>query len=165
MTDNKDLPDPQQLAAARKELDKLPLLGPVVWLFARDQNRRFTFMADIDWRLIPPLVLDQCKLYSKMDLPWAFVTWAMVSDAIHERLLKGGVIAPTEWRSGEHLWLVDVVTPFGDAPAVAQETLAGIDPSKVGHAWITSDTGLPALKEFRPTMPPPNEPVNSSTKH
>jgi cytolysin-activating lysine-acyltransferase len=147
---NVPTPDPQQLAAARKELDKLPLLGPAVWLFARDQQRRFTFMSDIDWRLIPPMVLDQCKAYTKMDLPWAFVTWALVSDVVHERLLKGSVIAPVEWRTGEHLWLIDVVAPFGDVDNVAIETIAAIDPTKIAHAWLPLNNGQSILKEFRP---------------
>ena len=38
-----------QLESARQELTKLPLLGPALWLYARDPLRRFGFFADIDW--------------------------------------------------------------------------------------------------------------------
>lgn len=64
----------EQIASAKQELEKLPLLGPALWLFARDPLRRYTFVGDLDWRLLPPLVLDQCRLYSREGLPWAFVT-------------------------------------------------------------------------------------------
>ena len=140
-----------QLEAAQKELAKLPLLGPALWLYARDPHRRFTFLSDIDWRLMPPLVLDQCRLFSRVELPWAFVTWAFVSDAVDERLRGSApIIAPNEWQSGEHAWLIDVVTPFGNAEDVAKETIASVAHGKTVRAWLSGADGRPVLKEFRP---------------
>lgn len=141
---------PQQLASARQELEKLPLLGPALWLFARDPTRRFTFVADLDWRLLPPLVLDQCKLYSREGIPWAFVTWARVSDAIDGRLRSAPVIAPHEWRPGDELWLIDIVAPFGDAPGMARQALhdmGGTDTS--ASAWLQGVDGRSELTEIR----------------
>lgn len=143
-------PDQQaQLATAKKELAKLPLLGPVTWLFARDPLRRFTFFADLDWRLLPPLVLDQCKLYTKAEMPWAFVTWARVSDGVDQRLRSTSpVIAPHEWRSGEHLWLIDVVAPFGGAQELAEQALKEIAPGEDASVWLTDAGGQPRLKNL-----------------
>ena len=97
-------PSPQLLEnfeSAKKELTKLPLLGPALWLYARDAQRRFTFIADIDWRLMPPLVLDQCRLFSKADMRWGFFTWAFVNDAVDQRLRSAvPVIAPHAWKGG-----------------------------------------------------------------
>lgn len=140
-----------QLESAKKELAKLPPLGPVLWLYARDPQRRFTFVADIDWRLLPPLVLDQCQLYSKADLPWAFASWALVSDAVDERLRSSSpVIAPHEWKSGEHPWLIDVVAPFGEADRVAMETASKFAAGKLVRAWMHDAQGQPRLREVRP---------------
>ncbi len=44
-----------EIELATKELAKLPLLGPVLWLYARDPQRKYTFVADMDFRL-PSLV-------------------------------------------------------------------------------------------------------------
>lgn len=140
-----------QLEVAKKELAKLPLLGPALWLYARDPQRRHGFYADIDWRLMPPLVLDQCRLFSKADLPWAFVSWAFVSDAVAERLRSAApVIAPHEWKSGTHPWLIDVVAPFGDVAAIAQEVAHDIAPDQVVRAWLPDAQGQLGLKELRP---------------
>lgn len=110
------------LASAKAALAKLPILGPVLWLYARDPLRKFTFMADIDWILLPPVILDQYRLYSKNEIPFAFFTWAKVSDAVDQRLRSGTLrIAPHEWKSGEHLWLIDVVTPFGHLEEMVAE--------------------------------------------
>jgi cytolysin-activating lysine-acyltransferase len=109
----------QQLQEAKASLKKLPILGPALWLFARDERKKFTFIADQDWLVMPPLILDQCKLYMKDEIPWAFCTWAFVSDQVDERLSSSiPKIAPHEWKSGEHLWLIDVVAPFGGADEI-----------------------------------------------
>jgi cytolysin-activating lysine-acyltransferase len=110
------------MTQARAALAKLPMLGPVMWLYARDPAKRWTFVADQDWLLLPPLVLDQCKLYVKQEIPWAYCSWAMVSDAVHERL-KSGVtrIAPTEWQGGPHCWLIDFTAPFGEAEKILED--------------------------------------------
>lgn len=139
-----------QLEAAKKELTKLPLLGPALWLFARDPSRKFTFVADIDWRLLPPLVLDQCRLFNRSDIPWAFATWAFVSDAVAERLRSATpIIAPHEWKSGDKQWLIDVVAPFGDVDATAAEVARQLAVQSPVSAWITGSDGRPVLKEFR----------------
>lgn len=112
----------QQLQEAKAALKKLPILGPVLWLYARDERRKFTFIADQDWLLMPPILLDQCKLYMKEEIPWAFITWALVSDEVDARLrTQIPKIAPHEWKSGEHLWLIDVVAPFGQADEMIEE--------------------------------------------
>ncbi|MHB1098191.1 MAG: toxin-activating lysine-acyltransferase [Burkholderiales bacterium] len=112
----------QQLQEAKAALKKLPILGPVFWLYARDERRKFTFIADQDWLLMPPVVLDQCKLYMKDEMPWVFVTWALVSDDIDARLRSMvPKIAPHEWKSGEHVWLIDIVAPFGQSDEMVKE--------------------------------------------
>jgi cytolysin-activating lysine-acyltransferase len=137
--------------AAKKELTKLPLLGPALWLFARDQRLRFTFIGDLDWRLLPPLVLDQCRLYSKADMPWAFATWAFVNEVVDQRLrVNPTAIGPHEWKCGTKPWLIDVVAPFGDAETVATEaaTLCGF--GQAVSAWLPAPGGEPTLRTLAP---------------
>lgn len=121
--DNKGASAPApDLASAKAALAKLPILGPALWLYARDPLRKFTFMADIDWILVPPVILDQCRLYTKNEIPFAFFTWAKVSNAVDQRLRSGVPrIAPHEWQSGEYLWLIDAVAPFGQLEEMVAE--------------------------------------------
>lgn len=110
------------LQEARATLAKLPILGPAIWLYSRDPARKYTFLADIEVTLLPPILLDQCRLFSRDGMPFAFFTWARVSDGVDWRL-RGGVlrIAPHEWKSGEHVWLMDAVTPFGGAEPLFEQ--------------------------------------------
>jgi len=110
------------LKEAQNSLSKLPIMGPALWLYARDPMKKFMFMADIDWAILPPVILDQCRLYTKEGIPFAFFTWARVNDAVDQRLRSGTPrIAPHEWQSGQHLWLVDAVTPFGKTEEMIDE--------------------------------------------
>lgn len=110
------------LDTAKAALSKLPILGPALWLYARDPLRRFTFMADIDWLLLPPVVLDQCRLYTKNEIPFAFFTWAKASPDVDQRLRSGiQRIAPHEWQAGEHIWLIDTIAPFGQLEEMIAE--------------------------------------------
>ena len=131
-----------QLDTVRKELAKLPMLGPVLWLYARDENRRFTFVADMDWRLLPPLVLNQNALYSKHEMPWAYFSWAFVNEAVDARLRsKTPVIAPHEWQCGDIPWLIDVVSPHGEDPELMKETIARFAPGLMVNALVFSKQG------------------------
>lgn len=143
-------PAEAQLESARKELLKLPLLGPVMWLYARDPARKYTFAADLDWRLLPPLVLDQCKLYHKQEVPWAFFSWALVSPEIDARLRTAhGTIAPHEWRSGTIPWLIDIVMPFGEEAALVHEAIAPFAQGKAVNAWVSAANGQMQLRSYQ----------------
>jgi cytolysin-activating lysine-acyltransferase len=138
-----------QLHSARQELTKLPLLGPALWLYARDPMRKFGFHADIDWRLMPPLVLEQCKLFHKQELPWAFFTWAKVNDVVDQRLRSHSAgIAPHEWQSGEHIWLIDVVMPFQMEESLLMEIVKFIGKDGQVNAWLPDEKGQLSLRQL-----------------
>lgn len=125
------------LEQARDALSKLPILGPALWLYARDPNRKFTFLADMDWLVLPPVILDQCRLYTKNGIPFAFFTWAHVSDAVDERLRSGiGKIAPHEWKAGTHAWLIDLVAPFGPMDEMLSELRSTLLAGQVVRALL-----------------------------
>lgn len=97
-----------------KVLKRLPAMGPVVMLYMQSSHRRFQFISDLEWLLLPPLVQGQCKLYMKKEYPISFVSWAFLDEAAEKRLFQnGGKLRPEDWKSGDRLWIVDIVAPFG----------------------------------------------------
>jgi cytolysin-activating lysine-acyltransferase len=131
-----------QLETVKKELTKLPALGPILWLYARDPNRRFTFVADLDWRLLPPLVLNQHCLFHKDEVPWAYFSWAMVSPEVDQRLRSTTpVLAPHEWQSGNIAWLIDVVWPYGEDQDLLKQAIGHFAPGKMVNALVFDNTG------------------------
>ena len=125
------------LEQAKDALAKLPILGPALWLYARDPVKKFMFLGDTDWAVLPPIVLDQCRLYTKAGLPYAFITWAFVNDAVDSRLRSAEPkIAPHEWKSGEHVWIIDAVAPFGQLDETLKELRETMFPGKKVRALL-----------------------------
>lgn len=97
-----------------KVLQRLPAMGPVIMLYMQSSHRRFQFISDLEWLLLPPLVQGQCKLYMKKEYPISFISWAFLDEAAEKRLFQnGGKLRAEDWKSGDRLWIMDIVAPFG----------------------------------------------------
>ncbi|MGB8598828.1 MAG: toxin-activating lysine-acyltransferase [Burkholderiales bacterium] len=119
-------PKPNKTALA-----KLTHVGPIIWLMNHIPSQRHHFYIDIDWHIMPPLILNQAKLFMKEGVPRAYVSWALVNDDIQQRLAQGDTrLAPREWKCGNNLWLIDLVTPFGSPEAVIKELREQIFPTQ-----------------------------------
>ncbi|MEJ7686952.1 MAG: toxin-activating lysine-acyltransferase [Variovorax sp.] len=116
-----ELPALARLAreSAQKVFDKLPILGPVAWLMMQQAGSRHTLLSELEWRVMPALALDQAKLYLKGTTPIAFVSWARLGEAAAERYCNAPHhLASSDWTSGDQVWLVDILAPFGNAKEV-----------------------------------------------
>jgi len=119
------------LEQSREILKRLPAVGPVLLLYMQSSHRRFTFISDLEWLLLPPLMLKQCKLYMERDFPIGYVSWAFLSTSVEERLVQsGGRLAAGEWKSGDQLWLIDMVAPFGSVDKILTDVRDTIFPGR-----------------------------------
>lgn len=134
------------LEEAKGALAKLPILGPALWLYARDPVKKFMFLGDTDWAVLPPIVLDQCRLYTRSGLPYAFVTWALVNETVAARLQSAQPkIAPHEWKCGEEVWIIDAVAPFGQLEETLKELRETIFPGRTVHALLPDPSRAGAM--------------------
>ena len=139
----------QHINNSKEQLKKLSILGPAMWLYARDELKKYTFIAEQDWLLIPPIILDQCKLYTCDEIPWAFCTWAFVSDEVDARLRTAiPKIAPHEWKSGKHAWLIDVVTPFGDRDGAIDDVRKTVFDNLASSALLVQRDGSVQVRDY-----------------
>lgn len=116
---------------ARTVLRKLPLLGPMTWLMLQQSGTRNILLGDLEWRLMPALVLDQARLHMRDESPVAFVTWAKLSPEVAERYRQPPHrLAPSDWKSGEEIWIVDVVAPFGGGAEAIKDLKEKVFPGK-----------------------------------
>lgn len=119
-------PDPEAVAAlkshAQRVMTKLPLLGAVSWLLMQQASTRHVLLSELEWRVMPALVLEQAKLYLRDGAPLAYVSWARLSPEVADRYQRAPHhLAPADWRSGEQIWLVDLCAPFGGALEIVRE--------------------------------------------
>lgn len=116
---------------AKTVLRKLPLLGPISWLMLQQSATRNIFLGDLEWRVMPALVLDQARLHMRDESPTAFVSWAFLSQqAIDRYRLPPHRLAPSDWKSGDQIWVVDLVAPFGGGQEAIRELKEKLFPGK-----------------------------------
>ena len=119
------------LSHSRRILERLPALGPIVLLYMQSPLRRLQFLADLEWLLMPPLMLGQCKLYMKKRYPISFASWAFLDQAAEDRLTaNAGRLRPEDWQSGDRPWLIDLVAPFGGLDAMLADLRRNEFPGK-----------------------------------
>jgi cytolysin-activating lysine-acyltransferase len=78
------------------------VFGEIVWLLSQSPQHRDLKLSDLEWLVMPPLLLRQFKLYYQGKQPVAVELFAKVSPEIAKRIDAGDKkLKPAEWRSGE----------------------------------------------------------------
>ena len=74
--------------------------------------KRYDSIDDNDLRLylMPSMRLKQCKLFYDNDELVGFVNWAYLHNLVEKRFKDSGKIKQTEWKSGNNLWLIEIVS-------------------------------------------------------
>jgi len=100
---------------ARLSNDLALMMGQIVGLMARSPDHKHLFLADLEWRVLPPMLLRQCRVIHKAGLPVAFVSWALLSEEVEKRFLATPELRlkPEDWKSGDRPWIVDLIAPRG----------------------------------------------------
>lgn len=125
------------------------VLGEIAWLMSQSPAHRQLFIADLEWLIMPPLLLGQFRLFHapaaapshaavqsppitgmatsgavpasggasrETQRPIGVVLWALVDAEVEARLAAGGArLRPQDWRSGDRLWVVEVIAAAGAA--------------------------------------------------
>ena len=92
--------------------------GNMVVLLANSPLHKHFSLADLEWLLIPPIlhnqfVLVEGRMQTGQPVPVALVLWARVSQEVDARLTEKARypirLHLTEWKSGDHFWIIDAV--------------------------------------------------------
>jgi cytolysin-activating lysine-acyltransferase len=76
-------------------------------------------------KLMTPVLLQQFRLYYDQSKPIGVVLWARVSAEVEAMLAAGTTrLRLQDWRSGDRLWVVEVIAPFGRAGGAQQGSYA-----------------------------------------
>lgn len=139
--------DRESLAALAREqsqrlLQRLPMLGPVVWLMMASPATRHTLLSELEWRVMPAMMLGQTKLFMRGEIPVAFASWARLSVSAADRYRTAPHhLAAADWNSGDQLWLVDVFAPYGGARDVLKDLRENVFAGQVLHQLLpTAET-------------------------
>ena len=118
---------PAAVPAARQPSPVAGILGEAVWLFGRSNAHKHLFISELDWLLVPALQLRQFRIWRHNGQPVGFASWAWLTQEAAARVVESaragrmGRIAPNEWKSGDQLWLIDFLAPFGGGDEMVKE--------------------------------------------
>ena len=135
------------------------MLGEIVWLLSQSQAHRHFSISDLDWMVAPAIANTQYRVFRAGKKPIGVALWASVNDEANTRLTSGqGRLRPDEWKSGPHLWLIEVISPFTNAEnklteAIFNDLVKGPLRGKTFRfSKVNPQTGKREVAEFKPTL-------------
>jgi cytolysin-activating lysine-acyltransferase len=111
-------------------------LGQIVWLLSQSPLHREIKLKDLEWSFMPAIIHEQFRIFrfgplpglENVDpttfapaglskegleqLPLGVAIWAKLSAAAEAKLEEGERLTLQEWKSGDRVWLVELISPF-----------------------------------------------------
>jgi len=90
------------------------VLGEITWLMTQSPRHKSIPLGDLEWLVMPAVLLKQFRMFYKGEQPVGVAVWALVDDLVAKRIDAGEKrLAAVEWKSGANMRVLDVVAPFG----------------------------------------------------
>jgi cytolysin-activating lysine-acyltransferase len=127
---------------AQRVINKIPMLGAVSWLMMQQNSTRHTLLSELEWRVMPALILDQAKLFMRESTPVAYVSWARLTEDVAKRYQQAPHhLSASDWKSGDQIWIVDLCAPFGGMQEVMKDLRESIFPGQEIHQFTLGGDG------------------------
>lgn len=104
--------------------------GAAVWLWMQLPRHRQLTIRNLDKRLLEPIRQGQYVLvgtgqHERQRDPVALLLYACLNARAESRYIKDptAALAPADWRSGDRLWLIEWVSPFGHSLPLRHQML------------------------------------------
>jgi cytolysin-activating lysine-acyltransferase len=103
-------------------------LGAAAWLWMHSSMHRSLPLATINALLLPAIKRRQFLIASEGDQPVFYTAWALFDVQAERRYLeRSAVHMPVEdWSSGDRLWFLDWIAPFGHSRVMARLLAGGM---------------------------------------
>lgn len=96
--------------------------GAATWLWMHADTRRELPLQWLSALLLPAIEHRQFLIASSERHPVFYLSWASFNEDAERRYLQGPpqAIAAADWISGDRLWLIDWIAPFGHSAELAR---------------------------------------------
>jgi cytolysin-activating lysine-acyltransferase len=90
------------------------VLGEIAWLMTQSPRHKPIPIGDLEWLVMPAILLRQFRIFYKGEQPVGVALWALADDLVARRIDAGDKrLAAVEWKSGSNMRIIDIVAPFG----------------------------------------------------
>lgn len=90
------------------------VLGEITWLMTQSPRHKAIPLGDLEWLVMPAILLKQFRIFYKGEQPVGVALWALTDEIVAKRIDAGGNrLTVVEWKGGANIRIVDTVAPFG----------------------------------------------------
>jgi cytolysin-activating lysine-acyltransferase len=90
------------------------VLGEIAWLMTQSPRHKAVPLGDLEWLLMPAILLRQFRIFYSGEQPVGVALWALADDLVAKRIDAGDTrLAAVEWKSGSNMRIIDIVAPLG----------------------------------------------------
>jgi cytolysin-activating lysine-acyltransferase len=90
------------------------VLGEITWLMTQSPRHKGIPLGDLEWLVMPAILLKQFRIFYKGEQPVGVALWALADELVAKRIDAGDKrLSAVEWKSGSQMRMIDVVAPFG----------------------------------------------------
>src|ERR1700710_568074 len=98
------------------------VLGEITWLMTQSPRHKAVPLGDLEWLLMPAILLRQFRIFYQGEQPVGVALWAMADRLVAKRIDAGDRrLAAIEWKSGSNMRIIDVVAPFGEEAEMREQ--------------------------------------------
>jgi cytolysin-activating lysine-acyltransferase len=102
------------------------VLGEIAWLMTQSPRHKSIPLGDLEWLLMPALLLRQFRIFYRGKQPVGVALWALVNDLVAKRIDAGDKrLAAVEWKGGTNMRIIDIVAPFGGEAEMRKQIRGG----------------------------------------
>ena len=118
------------------------MLGEITWLLSQSPIYKNLFISDLEWMVMPAILLEQFRIFYGPKSPAAVALWANVSDETDARLRSGeSRLKANEWKGGDIPWLIELVTPFGAQDEILVDLCSSVFDNKPFNFHMAGPNG------------------------
>lgn len=90
------------------------VLGEITWLMTQSPRHKAIPLGDLEWLVMPAILLRQFRIFYKGEQPVGVALWALVDDLVAKRIdANDKRLTAVEWKSGAAMRIIELVAPFG----------------------------------------------------
>ncbi|PZO87052.1 MAG: toxin-activating lysine-acyltransferase [Sphingomonas sanxanigenens] len=110
-------------------------LGQITWLLSQSPVHRHLKIGDLEWSIMPAILHEQFRIFrfgplpglNDVDpetllpgvtregleqMPLGVALWGHLSEAVEAKVERGERLSADDWKSGDRLWLLELISPF-----------------------------------------------------
>nr|WP_321440619.1 toxin-activating lysine-acyltransferase [uncultured Hyphomonas sp.] len=123
----------------------------MTWLLSQSPVHKQLFIGDLEWFVMPPLLLEQFRIFHGQQHPVGVAFWARVSEETDARLRDGAFkLRVDEWKGGNIPWLIELIAPFGGQEEMMADLSAAIFPKEPYNFHQVNADGKREVSKFSP---------------